>query len=112
MKHRTPGSLIAMNQGISRTGGGSRDPQPACDRLYEGRLARAKISFEREQLARPELAAQGLAFGFELRFRESRTHACRRILPVGRRTSGAAAAFSSFSWSRSMAASSNSRLAA
>src|SRR3954471_14805391 len=96
MKHRTSRPLVSMNQGIGRTGGGSGHTKSPGDSLDEGRLACAKISLEREQLSRPELPTQGLAFGIELCLGQRAAHAWRRILPVGRRTSGALAALSSF----------------
>src|SRR5438046_938770 len=110
---RTASIMTAGHQRVGGAGGMARDAQAAGDRLDEGGLSRAEVAFEGEQRPGRERAAEGLALGLELRLRELADHAWRRSLGGGpRRTSGAPIALRSLSWSRSIAASSNSRLAA
>src|SRR6266545_8306711 len=113
VKDRTAAPLIAVHQGVGGTGGRREDAESARDSLNEGRLPRSELALEGEQRARRERAAQRDPLRLELLLRQLADHACRRSRGTPpRRTSGAPSALSSFTWSRSRAASSNSRLAA
>ena len=114
VEHRTAPPAIAVDERVRRARSLARHAEPARDGLDEGGLSGAQIALEGEQRLRA--ATTGPAFRLP---RSSWASVSSRITrgggawaPAPRRTSGAPMALRSLSWSRSIAASSNSRLAA
>src|SRR5580765_197811 len=113
MEHGPAPPLLPVHERVGRARGLAGHAEAARDGLDERGLAGTELALEGEQGARRQRPAERLALRPQFGLRELADHAWRRSLGAGpRRTSGAARALSSVTWSRSMAASSNSRLAA